>query len=70
MALGAGKELKPIIRQAERQGWIVTQTKASHLRWKSPGGRSVFSALTPSDWRATRNILRMLKEAGFKENVK
>jgi predicted RNA binding protein YcfA (HicA-like mRNA interferase family) len=67
---GSNKELKLIIRKAEAQGWEVTQNNASHLRWKAPDGGVVFTALTPSDWRAVKNILRDLKKYGFKEKAK
>ena len=70
MSNGNNKELKLIIRKAEAQGWEVTQNKANHLRWESPVGGVVFTALTPSDWRAFKNILRDLKKYGFQEKAK
>lgn len=70
MSIGTSKELKLIISKATSQGWEVTQNKANHLRWQSPEGGVVFTALTPSDWRAFKNILRDLRKYGFKEKAK
>ena len=64
---GAPKELKVLIERAKAQGWEVTKNNGNHLRWKSPTGASVFTAGTPSDWRAIKNIMRDLRKYGFAE---
>lgn len=63
--IGTSKELKVIIKQAEQQGWEITVSRSCHLKWRSPEGALVVSGLTPSDWRATNNIISRLKRAGF-----
>lgn len=59
------KELQVLIKQARNQGWVVEQTKGTHYRWTSPSGVFFFSASTPSDTRALKNIQRDLKVNGF-----
>jgi hypothetical protein len=54
--------------EARRQGWRVEQTGKSsrHLKWYSPDGKAVIvSSSTPSDHRAIKNHLALLRRAGF-----
>jgi hypothetical protein len=55
-----------VLRDAERRGWVVTHTRGGHLKLTHPNGRFYFTARTPSDWRAGRNVDRALRrmEAG------
>jgi predicted RNA binding protein YcfA (HicA-like mRNA interferase family) len=57
--------IRDIIKAAQRQGWTVTMTGGNHYRFKSPAGPVVFTASTPSDWRAIRNIVARLRRAGL-----
>lgn len=59
------KELSMLIKEAECQGWIVTSTSKGHYKWVSPLGGFFFSASTPSDHRALKNIERDLARYGF-----
>lgn len=59
------KELTKLITQATRQGWSVTLTNGGHYKWQAPNGKVFFSAKTPSDTRALKNIQRDLKSNGF-----
>lgn len=59
------KELRLVCKKAESQGWVITRGK-THLKWTSPEGKPIFTAYTPSDARAIKNILSMLKRNGLK----
>ena len=64
---GPTKDLRPLINTAQRQRWTVDITGSGHLRWKPPnGGNIYFSALTPSDRRAIRQIRSELRRRGLK----
>lgn len=61
------KDLNQLKTLAENQGWDVSLTSGGHLRWDPPDKRfrPVFSASTPSDYRALNNIKSRLKRAGL-----
>jgi predicted RNA binding protein YcfA (HicA-like mRNA interferase family) len=59
------KEMREVIRRAQRQGWTITQTGGDHLKWVSPSGSVVFCSSTPSDRRAMKNHTSMLRRHGF-----
>jgi hypothetical protein len=59
------KEISKLIREAQRQKWVIVKTKSNHIKWKSPLGGMVFSSCTPSDPHALRNIVDDLKKKGF-----
>lgn len=59
------KDLKVLARRAEEQGWDLRQTGGGHLKWIAPSGAFVFTASTPSDHRAYKNILSSLRRRGF-----
>ncbi len=46
-------------------GWRLESLGSGHLRWMPPAGRFIVTASTPSDGRATRNIIAMLRRAGL-----
>lgn len=58
-------EARPLVRQAEAEGWRVAVTKRGHLRMYAPDGKTMvgFSG-TPSDWRSLRNFRAKLRAAG------
>ncbi len=59
-------DLQQLIRRAVRQGWSVQQRPGGHLCWRAPGrGAQVFSASSPSDWRAQANLKAILRRAGL-----
>ena len=64
--MASTKELKPLIKQAEKQGWTVKRTRAGKMKWTSPkGGIPYFSSCTPSDRRAIHNIVSDLRKKGL-----
>jgi len=59
-------DLQQLIRRAVHQGWSVEQLPGGHLCWRPPGrGVQVFSASSPSDWRANLNLRASLRRAGL-----
>jgi len=52
----SSKDLKQICADAERKGWTVKPTNGGHLKWVHTSGAVMFSAQTPSDHRAIKNI--------------
>jgi hypothetical protein len=60
-------QLRELAKEAEQQGWTVTQRKNGHYMWTAPNGKKVFSASTPSDPRAFKNHLSTLRKYGFVE---
>jgi predicted RNA binding protein YcfA (HicA-like mRNA interferase family) len=63
----AKKDLKKILREAERQGWQVRQTKNGHWQAFSPDGAGIVTTGgTPSDHKALKNFVAQLRRYGFK----
>lgn len=59
-------DFRAMIRTAEKAGWTVVPTRNGHLKWVSPnGGTPVFSASTPSDKRAIKNHVALLRRSGL-----
>jgi len=56
---------RDIKRRSIEQGWRVEPTNGQHLRWISPEGKFVISAASPSDFRAVKNHLSVMKKYGF-----
>lgn len=52
----ASKDLRQIRRDAEKRGWLIRLTNGGHLKWIWVNGTVLFSAQTPSDYRAIKNI--------------
>lgn len=59
------KDLKDLVRAAERQGFTVKHTRKRHLQFISPTGKVVTAGGTLSDHRAVANIRSYLRKAGF-----
>lgn len=53
------KELREIIREAERAGWAFDKHRG-HIKGRHPDGRTTTVAVSPSDYRAVRNIRKYL----------
>lgn len=61
----AAKEVRELVREAERQGWRVDATGA-HYRLYSPDGVTIVTlAKTPSDHRWRENTIAKLRKGGF-----
>lgn len=58
---------KFIRKRAEAQGWrIIKGKRTSHLRWLSPDGKhTIISSGSPSDWRAIKNHIALLRKGGY-----
>lgn len=52
-------------RHALEHGWTIRKTRGNHLAWKSPEGRTVFSATTSSSRSVEQLIWRKLKRLGL-----
>ena len=62
----ASKDFRKVIREAERQGWRVEQTKGGHWRFYAPDGVNIVHAAgTPSDRRSFDNTIAQLRKYGF-----
>lgn len=61
----SNKEIQELVKEAKHQGWTVELTKSVHYKWISPLGAFVFTASTPSDNRAIKNIKRELRAKGM-----
>ena len=63
-AITPDRELGALIALATQQGYIVTVRNNGHLKWTAPNGYVYFSARTPSDHRALKNIRASLVRHG------
>jgi len=60
------REQRDYAEAALARGWRITRTRSGHWCWLAPRGKSViFSAGTPSDWRAVANLRARLRRAGL-----
>lgn len=60
------KPVRPLIRNAVRAGWTVNHSrKGQHIHFRTPTGRLVVGAWSPSCSRALMNLKRDLKHAGL-----
>lgn len=59
------RQLRTLLEIAQEQHWQVRRRTNTHLVWVSPTGAKVFSAATPSDYRAVKNLARDLKHNGL-----
>lgn len=56
----SNKTLRKILRDAEAQGWVFTKGNR-HIKGKHPTGQTATISVSPSDFRALKNIERDLK---------
>ena len=60
------KEIRELLREAQRQGWRIEPTKRGHYKaWPPQGGPPVTISGTPSDWRSIRNVVALMRRLGF-----
>lgn len=58
------RQYKQLADAAQAAGWRIEPTNGGHLRWTHPAAdRPVFSAASPSDWRAVKNVRARLRRA-------
>lgn len=50
------KDIKALIRKAERSGWTATMTRSGHYKIEPPEAPMFFCSSSPSDHRALRKI--------------
>lgn len=60
-------KLQEMIAVARHQGWAVSRTKKSHLKFMPPDPTKgmVIASTTPGDWRDLRNTLAQLRRRGL-----
>lgn len=60
--------LKDLMKKATSQGWRVEVLRSGHLKFYPPdvNQSAVVVGGTPSDWRALKNFISMLKKSGMK----
>ena len=63
--MASKSDFRDMIKTAEKAGWTVERSRSGHLKWKSPTGGVVFSASTPSDHRAIKNHVSLMRKAGL-----
>jgi biotin operon repressor len=61
----SNKDFTKLVRALQQQGVRVKKTKKSHICVITPKG-PVYCASTPSDGRAIKNAIAMLKRKGIK----
>lgn len=59
------REVKKVLKRVKAKKHVVKNTRASHFCIVTPGG-PVFCSSTPSDVRAIKNLVAMLKRKGVK----
>lgn len=62
---GVTKDLKPLIKAAERQGWRVDLSKNNHVKFLAPSGAMVIAGVSISDHRGLKNVQSHLRKAGL-----
>jgi hypothetical protein len=62
------REFKCIFRVLQQAGFKVNPTKNGHVRIDAPQG-PVFASSTPSDHRAVKNLVSMLRRKGIPAEV-
>jgi predicted RNA binding protein YcfA (HicA-like mRNA interferase family) len=61
---GAAKEMRQLIKRAEKEGWAAEQTKKGHWRLTHPkAAYHVIAPGTPSDYRSVKNTEAELRRA-------
>ena len=59
------KEMRKIVRDAMRRGWVLSCCGSGHWKLFKPGYRPVYISSSSSDRRASRNVLREMRSAGI-----
>jgi hypothetical protein len=59
------KELRPLVRRLDRQGFTCKRTRRGHVAVRAGGLVVAVLSGSPSDWRSDRNALARLRRAGF-----
>lgn len=59
------KDLRKILKEAERQGFEIRTTSDGHPMVYRNGKFITKSAMTPSDQRGQKNLIAALRRAGF-----
>lgn len=68
--MSGNKETRQLVVKVRKHGWTAEYTKGDHIRLIPPDGdtkRSVVIANTPSDARAIKNVLALLRRHGLKD---
>jgi hypothetical protein len=57
------KNTRALLALANEMGWELHYTGSGHLAFRKKGRRTVYASSSPSDVRARRNLLTMLRHA-------
>ena len=67
MARRIDRDVRPLVKAAQQQGWTLDFTKSGHVKMIPPaGGAPIFASKTPSDHRSLKNFAAQLRRAGVK----
>jgi len=61
------KDISQLVDKATKQGWDVSVTNGTHLRWVSPSGKIMHSSMTPRHPVTIRKIRKDLRLLGFSD---
>ena len=61
------KDISQLVVKAEKQGWEITVTNGTHLKWVSPLGEIMYSSMTPRHPVTIKKIKKDLRLRGFIE---
>jgi hypothetical protein len=60
------KKMRALIAHAEAQGWAAELRRGGHWKLTPPQGKgAVFLAQSPSDWRAVKNNISIMRRYGY-----
>lgn len=59
------RQIKDLILSAQAQGWTAEMRGTGHWALYAPGGGMVVMAATPSDHRAVKNIVSVMRRYGY-----
>ena len=67
-AMSGFKHQQRLVKDLEKQGFRVEQTRKCHYRVYSPNGRDMTTlGSTPGDHRSLKNQLAILRKMGYEE---
>lgn len=61
------KDWRRVVREATRQGWTIEFARRGHLKLipPDPSKQIVVIHATPSDHRAIKNVIAVMRRTGF-----
>jgi hypothetical protein len=62
------ESLRMLVKFAIANGWRVRRTQRGHIKFSKCGLTPIFTASTPSDYRADRNAMARLRRADRRQS--